>query len=82
MFISERLEAAEPVLLAARQKLLAAEMPRGPAMESTLAALHFICTKTNRPDQAATYAAEHRAISEPQTTQPTTEPSAAPTTQG
>jgi tetratricopeptide (TPR) repeat protein len=71
----DKLDRAEPVLLEARRLLLAAQVQRGPAMESTLAALHYVFTKTNRPEEAAKFAAEHAAI------MPATQPATQTTTQ-
>jgi tetratricopeptide (TPR) repeat protein len=70
----EKFDRAEPVLLDSRRRLQDAGAKNGPAMRSVLAALAHICTKTNRPEEAAKWTAERAAIAAESSTQPATEP--------
>jgi tetratricopeptide (TPR) repeat protein len=69
-----KLDRAEPILLDSRRRFQEAGATKRPAMQSVLAALTDICTKTNRPEEAAKWVAERAALASASSTQPTSQP--------
>jgi serine/threonine protein kinase len=69
----KRYQEAEAPLREAYQRLVATNQANGPVMATVLKALAKVCEETNRPDEAAKYRAELKALAGA-ATRPTTAP--------